>query len=200
MNRNGRAGINEANAARGRQPIGPATDPSLVDRARLGDVEAFALIVHARTDAVYRLSLGIVGDGADASDVTQETFITAWRRLRALRDADRFDAWLYRIALNAARMAVRRRTRRRLREITLGAEAASVATGTPSRASDAGRLELALRHLSVDQREILALHHIDGRPVADIAGILEIPVGTVKSRLFTARRALDAALTEVASE
>jgi RNA polymerase sigma-70 factor, ECF subfamily len=153
------------------------------------------LIVHARTDAVYRLSLGIVGDDADARDVTQEAFITAWRQLPSLRDVDRFDAWLYRIALNAARMALRSRGRRRLREISLGPEGARRAAAE-SRATDAGRLETALRQLSVEQREILALHHVDGRSVADIATILEIPTGTVKSRLFTARRALDAALTE----
>ena len=76
--------------------------------------------MHARIDAIYRLSFAIVGDEADARDSTQETFISAWRRIRELRDPARFDAWLQRIAVNAARMTLRARGRRRVREIPSG--------------------------------------------------------------------------------
>ena len=101
-------------------PIETAKDHSLADRARNGDLDAFEELMHARIDAIYRLSLAIVGDEADARDSTQETFISAWRRIRELRDPARFEAWLQRIAVNAARMTLRARGRRRVREIPSG--------------------------------------------------------------------------------
>jgi RNA polymerase sigma-70 factor (ECF subfamily) len=146
-------------------------------------------------DAVYRLSLAITGNEADARDAAQQTFVSAWRSLRRLQNADRFDAWLHRIAVNEARMTVRARTRRRLREIPSSAVQRVTETAAPE-LDDGVRLGAALAHLTPDQRAILALHHLDGRSVADIAGVLDIPAGTVKSRLFTARRALDAALRD----
>ena len=144
-------------------------------------------------DAVYRLSYAILGNEADARDAAQETFVTAWRQIGKLRDPERFDAWLQRIAVNAARMTHRARRRRGVREIAasqIEQLAADPATGS----DDARRLERALATLDVDQRSILALHHLEGRSVAELAEVLQIPVGTVKSRLYTARRALQAAL------
>ncbi len=168
-----------------------ATERSIVDRARLGDLDAFESIVRDRMDAVYRLSLAILGDEADARDAAQETFVAAWRQLHSLRDPARFDAWLQRICVNAARMTLRARRRRLVHEIPA---AEVVARQAAERRTDAHLLTAALRRLSVDQRALLALHHVEGRGVADIAEILTIPAGTVKSRLFAARRALDAAL------
>ena len=143
-------------------------------------------------DAVYRLSLAITGHEADARDAAQQTFVAAWRGLPRLRDSDRFDAWLQRIAVNESRMAVRARRRRRVREIP--ASHLAQAAEPTSELSDGTRLAAALDRLTPDQRAILALHHLDGRSVVDIADVLGIPAGTVKSRLFTARRALGAAL------
>ncbi len=158
--------------------------------------------MHARIDAIHRLSLAIVGDEADARDATQEAFVAAWRRIGGLRDTDRFDAWLQRIAVNAARMTLRARGRRRVREIPSGdvASLAALASASDDRSaflerSDADQLGIALARLPVDQRTILVLHHLEGHAVAELAEILEIPAGTVKSRLHTARRALEAALT-----
>jgi RNA polymerase sigma-70 factor (ECF subfamily) len=178
------------------RPIGPALDRSLIDRARNGDLDAFETIVRARMDAVYRLTNAILGDEADARDAAQETFVLAWRELPRLRDSDKFEAWLQRVAVNAARMTLRARGRRRVREIPssqVDALAGRVATDDPAGA-DAARLGAGLERLDVDQRAILVLHHLDGRPLAELATILEIPVGTAKSRLFAARRALEAAL------
>jgi RNA polymerase sigma-70 factor (ECF subfamily) len=142
-------------------------------------------------DATYRLCFAILGDEADARDAAQETFVAAWQQIQRLRAVDRFDAWLQRVTVNAARMALRGRGRRRVREIP----AAMVETlATAAARSDANRLDGAMRHLSFDQRSILSLHHLEGRSVAELAEILEIPVGTVKSRLHTARVALQAAL------
>ena len=82
--------------------IGPAIDRSLIDRARNGDLDAFESIVRARMDAVYRLTSAILGNEADARDAAQETFVAAWRQLRALREPEKFEAWLQRVAVNAA--------------------------------------------------------------------------------------------------
>jgi RNA polymerase sigma-70 factor (ECF subfamily) len=169
-----------------------------VDRARHGDLDAFEEIVRARMDAVYRLSLAILGDEADARDAAQDTFVTAWRRIGTLHDTDRFDAWFRRVAVNAARMVHRSRRRRGVREIASSRIAGFAEIPALSRPADrdADLLRTALDGINIDRRTILALHHLDGRSVAEIAGILEIPVGTVKSRLHTARRALEAALDD----
>ena len=147
-------------------------------------------------EAVYRLTFAILGDEADARDAAQDTFVTAWRRIGGLRDMERFDAWLQRVAVNAARMTHRARRRRGVREISssrvLGV-ADLPATASPAEA-DATVLDAAMKRLSIDQRSMLVLHHLEGRPVADLAEILEIPVGTVKSRLHAARQALQAAI------
>ena len=178
------------------RPIGPALDRSLIDRARNGNLDAFETIVRARMDAVYRLTSAILGDEADASDAAQETFVLAWREMSQLREPEKFEAWLQRVAVNAARMTLRARGRRRVREIPssqVDALAGRAATDDDVGA-DAARLDAALVGLPVDQRAILVLHHLDGRPLAELATILEIPVGTAKSRLFAARRALEAAI------
>jgi RNA polymerase sigma-70 factor (ECF subfamily) len=145
-------------------------------------------------DAVYRLTFAILGNEADAADAAQETLVTAWRQIGRLRDPDRFEAWLQRVAVNSARMIHRSRRRRNLREIVASqivVTAESASTDTPS---DAAVLDDAMRRLDVDQRSILVLHHLEGRPIAELADILDIPAGTVKSRLHTARRALQAAI------
>ena len=175
--------------------IGPAIDRSTIDRARTGDLDAFESIVRARMDAVYRLTAAITGDEADARDAAQETFVAAWRELPRLRDVDRFDAWLQRVAVNAARQALRARRRRRVREIpssTVAALAESPNQRPPR--DDAAILDAALRRLPDEQRAILVLHHLEGQPLTAIAATLAIPEGTAKSRLFAARRALAAAL------
>lgn len=177
-------------------------DRAVVEQARGGDSDAFEAIVRERMDAVYRLSLAIVGDEGDARDATQETFVNAWRRIASLREVDRFDAWLQRIAVNTARMTLRGRRRRQVREIASDdviRRAGEAGVGVPDvaaarAADDADRLGRALADLSLDQRTILALHHLEGQGLAEIAEMLRIPVGTVKSRLFTARRALEQAL------
>jgi len=184
--------------------IGATRDPDLVERARRGDLEAFESIVRDRMGAVYRLSLAITGNEADAADATQDAFVAAWRQIRSLKDATRLDAWLGRIAVNAARMVVRARSRRSVREIRTidGFETAfTVAHSTvhiaPSPAERDGQtLAAALDRLDPDQRAILALRHLEGRGIPEIATILGVPEGTAKSRLFTARNALARALGE----
>ena len=177
--------------------IGPAIDRSVIDRARNGDRDAFELIVRARMDAVYRLSFAILGDEPDAHDAAQETFVAAWRQIQRLREPERFDAWLQRIAVNAARQTIRASRRRHVREIpssTVVALADRAAPAPGPERDDAAILDAALRTLPVEGRAILVLHHLEGRPLAEVADILAIPVGTAKSRMSAARRALAAAI------
>lgn len=174
--------------------IGPAIDRSVIDRARNGDLDAFESIVRARMDAVYRLTSAILGDEADARDAAQETFVAAWRQLPRLREPERFEAWLQRVAVNAARQTHRARRRRRIREIPSSQVTALADRAAGAPRDDAATLDAALATLPIEQRAILVLHHLEGRPISELATILEIPAGTAKSRLFAARRALAAAI------
>ncbi len=168
-------------------------DGALIERARKGDADAFDELAGRRIDSVYRTALGILGNPADARDATQEALISAWRSLGSLRDVERFDAWLYRITLNAARMMARKR--RGVREIRLTDEA-DTSGGTPA-GMGAADFDRAFETLTVDQRALLLDHHLDGLSLREIAVRMAIPEGTVKSRLFAARQVLDRALREV---
>jgi RNA polymerase sigma-70 factor (ECF subfamily) len=145
-------------------------------------------------DAVYRLTSAILGNEADARDAAQETFVAAWRELGRLREPEKFEAWLQRVAVNAARQTHRARSRRRVREIPSSTVAALANRAAGAPRDVAAVLDAALATLPVDQRAILVLHHLEGRPIAELASILDIPEGTAKSRLFSARQALAAAI------
>ena len=177
----------------------------LIEQARAGDRAAFEALVRLKVDAVYGTALAILGHEADAQDAVQEAFVAAWRSLAGLRDVDRFEAWFGRIVVNACRMSLRKR--RGVREITVHG-ATSERTGAdgdllerPSAdrpladvAASADAFDRAFERLTADERALLVLRHHDELPVADIAARLGIPAGTVKSRLFAARRALERAL------
>jgi len=170
-------------------------DRELLLRARAGDSEAFELVVQQRGEQLFRTAKAILGSEADALDATQETFISAWRRLSDLRDVDRFDAWLGRILVNQCRMTLRRRGR--VREVPLadrsdGGGPTSSGRPTDGAGDDSSALAFdnAFERLTVDQRAILVLHHVHGYGVGEIGAWLGVPVGTVKWRLHRARRAL----------
>jgi RNA polymerase sigma-70 factor (ECF subfamily) len=165
------------------------------------DRSSFDVLVRSRIDAVYRTSLAILGSEADAADATQETFVSAWRHRDALRDPDSFDAWLGRINLNACRAQLRRRGRTKVREIRLfdpedDRELASTEPALADHVAGADAFDRAFARLSVDDRSVLVLHHLQERPVAEIAAVLGTPVGTIKSRLHRARAALESALAK----
>jgi RNA polymerase sigma-70 factor, ECF subfamily len=179
---------------------GTSGELALVERARRGDPTAFDRLVASRLASTVRLARAIVGDHAEADDVAQEAFVQAWRNLPTLRDPGKFDAWFGKIVVNAARGSVRRRRN----VMTVDIEALSIdgeshpALGRHDPAvdgvADLDALEGAFARLSVDQRTILALHHLEERSVADIAAMLGIPTGTAKWRLHAARTALERAL------
>ncbi len=179
-----------------------SADERLVQRARAGDAPAFETLVATRVDRCYRLAWTILGNDEDAADATQEGFVAAWRQLPRLRDVAAFDGWLNRIVANAARMS--RRHRVRLREVpaerdTEG-EGSMLDSGVPRGPTESDRvvandaIARAFDRLRTPERLILVLHHVEERPVAEIARSLGIPVGTAKWRLHAARAALERAL------
>jgi RNA polymerase sigma-70 factor (ECF subfamily) len=179
-------------------------DDALVRRARAGDAAAFRVLVDTRIDRCYRLAWSILSNDADAADATQDALVSAWRQLPRLRDAAVFDGWLNRIVANAALMA--RRHRVRLREVSVrpadpGADIAQAEPRQDLHARtqvdemvDNDAIGRAFDRLRPKDRMILVLHHVEERPVAEIARSLGIPVGTAKWRLHAARTALKKAM------
>jgi RNA polymerase sigma-70 factor (ECF subfamily) len=164
-------------------------DAATVARAASGDRNAFAALLATRSDRVLRTARAILGNDAEAHDAAQEALVAAWVNLPRLRDPSRFDAWLNRLLVNECRELLRRR--KRSREIQ--AEADSV-MGDFSRGSvETASVKAAFGRISVDERTILLLHHLHGLPLDQVARHLDVPVGTAKSRLWHARRALERA-------
>ncbi len=174
-------------------------EDALVLRAQQGDRVAFELLVAPRLRRLLRLTASIVSNEADASDAVQEACLRAWRELPRLRDTDRFEAWLWQIAVNACRSALRSRRRMQVREIDVESAIEGAHLVNPKPPFDDGVSEVdlvrrAFRRLDPDKRTILVLHHVEERSIADIADLLAIPEGTAKWRLFSARKALTQAL------
>jgi RNA polymerase sigma-70 factor, ECF subfamily len=173
----------------------------LVEQARAGNRVAFERLVEPWIEPAFRTALAILGRDADARDATQDALLDAWRNIRSLRDPERFDAWLGRIHVNACRAIGRRRGRSAVREIPFSMlpnpdERASRGRGLEEESVSLDELERAFARLSVEQRTILVLHHLERQPVARIAAVLGIPEGTAKWRLHAARAALERALEE----
>ena len=168
-----------------------AGDRAQVALARMGDTDAFAALLAPRLDRLLRSARAILGNEADARDATQDACVSAWLNLPRLRDDARFDAWLNRMLLNRCRDLLR--ARHRSREILLDGIELPDPRPSPAEAATAGVLA-AFDRLSVADRHILILHHLHDRPVDEVARVLGIPVGTAKSRLHAARRALERAL------
>jgi RNA polymerase sigma-70 factor (ECF subfamily) len=171
--------------------------PGAVERARHGDASAFELLVEARVGPMLRTAMAIMGDEGEAREAVQDSLLVAWRQLGSLRDPDAFDAWLTRILVNRCRRGLRRLVRTRVHEVPADLVAEDAFDGSADLSGavvERRALERAFDRLSVDERTILVLHHLEGRAVADIARVLTIPVGTAKSRLFAARRELERAL------
>jgi RNA polymerase sigma-70 factor, ECF subfamily len=160
---------------------------ALVEQARQGDHDAFTALAGeaiSRLDAAARLTLR---DSELARDAVQDALVRAWRDLPGLRDPERFDAWLYRLTINACLDLARRRQRRSI-EVELTPIAAPIVTDIAGDVADRQLLDVAMRHLPAEGRAIVVLHYYLGMPISDVALALGIPMGTAKSRLS---RALD---------
>jgi RNA polymerase sigma-70 factor (ECF subfamily) len=165
----------------------------VVERAQRGDPDAFEVLVRDVGGRLVGLAFRILRDPSAAEDAVQQTLVTAWRELPGLRDPERFEAWLYRILVRACAAEARRsgRWRADVRDVSPDAP---VDTNEFRRVADRDELERGFRRLTSDQRAVIVLRYWGDLRQEDIAETLNIPLGTVKSRLHHATAALRAAL------
>lgn len=171
-------------------------DRTLVERAMAGDREAFDELARQAIGRLYGLAQLILRDPDLAADATQEALVAAWRDLSALRDPNRFDAWLHRVLVRTCRHEARRNRQRRTVEVDDVFLSERPGKDDLPAMLDRDELDRAFQRLDVEQRAIVVLHHLEGFSLVEIAELLGIPVGTVKSRLHrgvqTMRACLDA--------
>jgi len=190
--------------ADGARRDGVPTPPELGDRLRRGTPGAFEEVVTSYQDRIYNTCWRMTGSIADAEDLTQEVFLRALRAAETFRAGSSVYTWLFRIAVN---LAISHRRKRRLRAVASleglnegGAsgrdlvDAAAVDPAETAARHDLGEaVARALGTLDVDERAIVVLRDIEGLSYAELADVLEVPLGTVKSRVHRARAALRAA-------
>lgn len=172
-------------------------DAELVRRAAAGDAAAFSALVERHERRVYSLCLRLVGNEHDAGDAAQEAFLTAYRKLDSFRAEAAFTTWLHRIAVNASYDVLRKRARAPLlsaREEDPVAPRAAPAPDHADASAEGIDVRRALQHVPLEYRAALVLHDGHDISVQDVAEILGVPVGTVKSRLHRGRVALARAL------
>jgi RNA polymerase sigma-70 factor, ECF subfamily len=168
-------------------------DRDLVERAGRADREAFAVLVHQVSDSLYSVAYRILRDTGPAEDALQNTLVLAWRRLPKLRDPDRFEAWIHRILVHACYDESRRTRSWRTSVVALPLELGGASDGM-SQIADRDEIERAFRWLTIEQRAVFVLHHYLGLPLVEVAELLGIPAGTVRSRLHYATRSLRVAI------
>ena len=165
----------------------------LVEQAQRGDAEAFDSLARMVGDRCLAIAVRVLRDTDLAEDAVQAALVTAWTELRTLRDPSRFEPWLHRILTNAcyAEAGRRRRWSEGLRILPF---AGADGPDDDLPVDDRDLLERAFRRLTVQQRAILVVHHYLGLSISEVADRIGIPVGTAKSRLHHATRALRASV------
>jgi RNA polymerase sigma-70 factor, ECF subfamily len=190
----------------------PTDDHTLVQRARSGDERAFRLLVERYQRKVYAVALGMVKDREEAMDVVQEAFVKVHRSLDSFKADATFYTWLYRITVNVSIDLIRRRGGSRseavefderighdLTEANLGAVSSQLESNperTVLRRELGEKIQEALDQIPEKHRAILLLRELDGLSYEELAQVLEIPKGTVMSRLFHARAKVQKLLSE----
>jgi RNA polymerase sigma-70 factor, ECF subfamily len=185
------------------------SDLILVQRVQRGDKTAFDLLVRKYQHKVVKLVTRYLRDTADAEDVTQEAFIKAYRALPRFRGDSAFYTWLYRIAINTAKNALVARDRNPV-NFDLDMQAIEESSSMQMRLADADTPESLLQTeeirstvnraidaLPEDLRSAIVLRELEGLSYEEIAQAMDCPVGTVRSRIFRAREAIDRRLSDV---
>jgi len=168
--------------------VPPLTDRELVTKARRGDTGAFHQLVDRHAVAMHGLAWRLLGNAADAEDVTQECFAAAFGSVRAFRQEASVKTWLTQILVRQAARFYNARKRRRI----LHTQTAPPLTAPSAQRASDTRMDLAaaLQALGAEHREVIVLRELHGLSYAQIAEVLKVPAGTVESRLFRARREL----------
>ena len=168
-------------------------DASLIAATLAGDTAAFGRLVGVYQDRLYNSLLRVLGSAEDAADIVQDAFVQAYTKLDTFRGSSAFYTWLYRIAFNLAMSHARREHKAASLDGMKSLVGDEPMDGQPTAEANVllqERAELvhaALAELSMDYRQILVLREIEGCRYDEIAEILALPVGTVRSRLFRAR-------------
>ena len=166
----------------------------LVVRAREGDHDAFSELAAGAIDRLLRVARLIVRDDDRAQDAVQDALVTAWLNVRALRDPDRFDAWLHRVLVRSCYRTVGSDRRRNAAEVTLLPIDRDAIPDAQQTLAIRDQLDRGFRRLPVDLRAVLVVHHYLSLRDQEAADMLDIPLGTMKSRLHRATVQLRAAL------
>jgi RNA polymerase sigma-70 factor, ECF subfamily len=157
-------------------------EAELLARCRAGDHEAFRRVVELHHQRIYRVAYAVMAEEGEAAEVTQETFIKAWRGLPRFRGDAALATWLTRLALNTARDHLRRQRARQVLHLLRGT--ARAGDDDPAEAvAERDAVRHALGQLSPQARQIVALRYGQDHSIAEIAALLACPEGTVKSRL-----------------
>jgi RNA polymerase sigma-70 factor (ECF subfamily) len=165
----------------------------LVQRAMAHDHEAFSELARLSIDKLFAIARLILHDTEHAEDAVQEALVAAWRDIAALRDPDRFDAWLRRLLVRSCYREARRNREHRRMELHVP----EFDRGVPDASrmlADRDELDRGFQRLSPEQRALVVLHYYVGLPLQETADALDIPLGTVKSRLSRATQAMRASL------
>ncbi len=171
-------------------------ETALIAASRRGDVAAYDQLVGAYQDRIYQVAYRVTGNPEDASDAAQDAFLKAFRSLGAFRGAAAFSTWLYRIAVNAALDIVRRRPPQAPDPL----DAVAVAADTDrelERRDLQRRIHQAIAGLPPDQRVAVVLRDLQGLSYTEMASLLRVPVGTVRSRLSRGRDTLRQMLADL---
>jgi RNA polymerase sigma-70 factor, ECF subfamily len=167
------------------------SDIQLIQQAKRGDKEAFTQLVHNYKNYVFKSAFAILGDREEARDVSQEAFAKAYVSLRTLKDASTFPSWLGTIVTRMSIDAGKRKKRQTpIGEHSIGEELGGQPPDSLSAVERRMVLEESLARLREDERVIFVLRELQDRTYQEIADILAIPVGTVRSRLHSARHNL----------
>ena len=165
----------------------------LVEQAREGDDAAFTELVDLDGDLCYAIAYRILRDAERAQDAVQQAFLLAWRELPRLRDPERFGPWLHRLLVNACYEELRRHRRWSTHIRILPVDGPGGPDPTVS-VDDRDALDRAFERLTPQHRAVFVLHHHAGLSLAEVADVVGVPVGTVKSRLHYATRTLRTAI------
>lgn len=172
-------------------------DEDVVRRCVAGDTAAFGTLVERHERRVYNLALRMTGREEDARDATQDAFLTALRKLSSFRGDAAFTTWLHRIAVNACYDLLRKRVRSPMLERVVDDEFSHEPPPSPDHAAQTELsidVRRALMDVPEDYRVVMILHDVQDLPYNEVAAIVGVPVGTVKSRLHRGRVALAKAM------
>ena len=173
----------------------------LVRQAIDGDREAFSELMRASAPRQYAVATLILRDRSRAQDAVQEAFVSAWKGMAALRNPDAWDAWLHRLTTRACFHAVRREKRRRTVELHVVADPEQPANDdSVAKVVQRDLLERELSRLPMEQRAVIVLRFFADLPLDEVADILDIPIGTAKSRQHRGLEAMRASLDEAAAQ